>query len=212
MERIKYPRTPHLSWSKGATSDDKKLKNDLAFIGQRVIVTEKMDGENTTMTRDYMHARSVDSGYHSSRNYLKQFHAGIRHLLPLGWRICGENMYARHSIAYDDLEHYFLGFSVWANGNLCLSWDDTVAVFNEIGIAHVPVIWEGEFDKSTIHSAFCNYERQQNREVEGYVIRSANSFDYEDFGMSVAKYVRENHVQTDEHWSRAPVIANGLKK
>jgi hypothetical protein len=37
---------------------------------------------------------------------------------------------------------------------------------------------------------------------EGVVIRLANEFDGEDFPNYVCKYVRANHVQTDEHWTR----------
>lgn len=42
---MKYPRTPHLPWSEGMTSDDKMLKTTNIFVGNRVIVTEKLDGD-----------------------------------------------------------------------------------------------------------------------------------------------------------------------
>lgn len=47
MSYIKYPRTFHLPWSLGATSDDKVLKNVDHFEGTCVVITEKMDGENS---------------------------------------------------------------------------------------------------------------------------------------------------------------------
>lgn len=70
MEKIKYPRTYHLPFSEGFTSDDKVLENDDIFHNKEVVVTVKMDGENTTIypTGEY-HARSLDSKhkeYHSS--------------------------------------------------------------------------------------------------------------------------------------------------
>ena len=49
MERVKYPRTYHLPYSKGYTSDDKVLTSDNQFQTMDVVVTEKMDGENTTI-------------------------------------------------------------------------------------------------------------------------------------------------------------------
>ena len=70
---VKYPRTMHLPWSLGLTNDDKKIACLDAFIGQRVIVTEKMDGENTSMYSDYIHARSLNGGNHLSRDWVKQF-------------------------------------------------------------------------------------------------------------------------------------------
>jgi hypothetical protein len=59
--RIKYPRTPHLPWSPGATSDDIYQGNTSYFENKVVVVTEKMDGENTSIYRDFVHARSIDS-------------------------------------------------------------------------------------------------------------------------------------------------------
>ena len=55
MERIKYPRTYHLPYSQSKT-DDKTLSNDDQFKGMEVVVTIKMDGENTTIYPDgYIH-------------------------------------------------------------------------------------------------------------------------------------------------------------
>lgn len=70
----KYPRTYHLPWSKSCTDDDKVLQNINHFIGKEVIVTEKLDGENTSCYKDHIHARSIDSNNHPSRNWLKIMH------------------------------------------------------------------------------------------------------------------------------------------
>lgn len=101
-----------MPYSKGYAGDDKVLENDNQFIGKEIVVTEKMDGENTTVYRDYCHARSIDSkhkDYHSwLLNKIKQF----QYLIPNGYRICGEYLYARHSVLYKNLDSYFLAFSV----------------------------------------------------------------------------------------------------
>jgi hypothetical protein len=78
IKRSKYPRTPHLPWSPGRTGDD-ILLDSIRHLErlQDVVVTEKRDGENTTLYRDYLHARSLDSSSHVSRNWLKCFHAEI---------------------------------------------------------------------------------------------------------------------------------------
>ena len=57
----KYPRTPHLPFSPGGTKDDRRLRDINCFVGKEVVVTEKMDGENTSIYRDYYHARSINS-------------------------------------------------------------------------------------------------------------------------------------------------------
>jgi len=64
---VKYPRTWHVPWSEGMNDDDRLLPDMSSFEGRSVLVTEKMDGENTTMYRDHIHARRVESGGHPSR-------------------------------------------------------------------------------------------------------------------------------------------------
>ena len=60
-QRYKYPRTPHLSFSPGVGGDDIKLDSNKIFANCQVVVTEKLDGENTTFYPNYIHARSLDS-------------------------------------------------------------------------------------------------------------------------------------------------------
>lgn len=121
LERIKYPRTLHCPWSDGINSDDKIHKDMSLFFNKEIVVTEKMDGENTTCYFDgYTHARSIDSKYHESRNWLKNFWNERCWSLPKYYRICGENLYAQHSILYNNLESYFYGFSLWKD-DICFS-------------------------------------------------------------------------------------------
>lgn len=205
----KYPRTSHLPYSLGFTSDDKVLKSDAQFHGKKVIITEKMDGENTTMYCDHIHARSIDSKHHESRDWVKRFHSSFAHNIPQGMRVCGENLFAQHSIKYTNLESYFYGFSVW-DGDFCLSWDDTQEWFSLLGIQSVPIIYSGYYDScGEVYGRVM--ERLNLEEQEGFVMRLEDSFTYDDFGKSVAKFVREKHVTTDTHWRFAKVTPNRLK-
>ena len=45
---------------------------------------------------------------------------------------------------------------------------------------------------------------------EGIVVRNADSFTLNEFPHNIAKYVRSNHVQTDEHWSQRTIECNQL--
>lgn len=206
--RTKYPRTPHLPWSPGATSDDRMLRDVTIFEGSEVVVTEKMDGENTTLYRDGMHARSLSGASHPSRDWLKKMHGDMSHLIPSGMRICGENLYAVHSIRYESLTSYFQVFSIW-EGDRCLSWGETLVWCALLGLETVPVLYTGPWDQKVIQGLY--QERHGVDLMEGYVVRLASEFTYGDFGRSVAKYVRAGHVQTDEHWREKPVEANGVK-
>lgn len=204
--RFKYPRTKHLPFSEGVSSDDKILYDLSPFEGQEIIASEKRDGENTSMTPEYYYARSLDSNNHPSRNWVKGLWGNIRYNIPHNWRICGENLYAKHSIGYDDLDTYFEVFNIWTDSNVCLSWDDTVEWCELLGLKTVPVLYRGIFDIDVLKNIKLDTEKQ-----EGFVIRLAGSFKYSDFGTSVAKWVRKGHVQTDEHWTMKEIIKNNLK-
>lgn len=206
--RTQYPRTRHLPWSPGATADDVRVTDVSGLVGREVVVTEKLDGENTTLYSDGLHARSLDSAHHPSRAWVKALQGRIGHAIPEGWRVCGENMYARHSIAYDDLDSYFYGLSVWDERGRCLDWDRTVRFLGGLGIPVPRVLWRGIFDESAeraLRALRLDLTRQ-----EGYVVRTAEGFPADEFGLRVAKWVRAGHVQTGTHWMHAAVVANGL--
>lgn len=201
--RVKYPRTWHLPWSLGSTSDDKMIKDPGAlFDGKRVIVTEKADGECTTIYRDGLHARSIDGRSHPTRDWVKTFASQWQHELPEGWRVCGENLFAVHSIAYRNLPSFFLGFSIWNDRNQALSWDETTELFELLGITPVKVLYDGIYDPEIIQKLWKPSDWDTS---EGYVVRTAEGFEYGDFRKSVAKFVRPNHVQSSGHWMHRPV-------
>lgn len=204
---IKYPRTYHLPWSQNITSDDKIIPSLDVFKGKEVVVTVKMDGENTSMYSDYIHARSINSGPHPSRNWVKAFHNQIAHNIPEAWRVCGENLYAVHSIHYKNLSNWFQMFSIWNERNFCLSWDETLEWAALLGCTTVPVLYRGIWDETLIRGLFS--PQFQGDGCEGYVVRLTEGFYYRDFRKSAAKFVRKGHVATHGHWMRAKLIVNG---
>jgi len=185
MERYKYPRTMHLPFSPGTTSDDRILDSIDHFQDMEVIVTEKLDGENTNMYGDLCHARSTSSSYHPSRTLIFGMHGDIAHEIPDNWRICGENMYAKHSIFYDKLTSYLYVFSIWDENNRCLTWDGTKEVAKELGLETVPELYRGPWDKEKIKSCWTGVSNF-GPEQEGYVVRNVDSFHYNDFGMNLS--------------------------
>lgn len=211
--RVKYPRTFHLPWSPGATADDRTMEDpDKMFGGAEIVVTEKMDGESTTMYRDYLHARSVDGAPHPSRDRVRALHGAIAHDIPEGFRLCGENLYAVHSIAYEGLPAHFLLFSIWDGRNECLPWDETVLWGELLGLHAVPVLYRGPWDRAAVCLLDEVSASRFGGEREGYVVRLAGRFHYGAFRRSVAKYVRKNHVTTDEHWLHKEVVVNKLQE
>lgn len=212
---VKYPKTYHLPFSLGLQNDDRRLEDEHCFDGKTVAITVKMDGENTTMYRDTIHARSLYQMSHLSQHWVKAYHGRIKHLIPKGWRVCGENLFARHSIAYDNLEHFFQVFSIWDENNNCLSYKDTMEFCKNNGLVQVPYVFLVAFDLWDSFDAAMKFIEKQYLEVvakgdEGIVIRNIESYPFSDFQTNVAKAVRKGHVQTDEHWTKT-WIPNKLK-
>lgn len=209
--RVKYPRTYHLPFSPGVTKDDRVMKPAAvdALLQDDVVITVKMDGENTTMYRDGIHARSLDYEPHPSRDWVKALHARIAHEIPENWRICGENLFAKHSIHYKNLDARFLVFSIW-DGLRCLGWDETVAYADVLGLSTVPVVPSLALNRKSLETLGATITQNGWGEdaCEGYVIRRADSFMYGEFRAAAGKFVRANHVQTHGHWMRSSVTPN----
>jgi hypothetical protein len=207
MKFSKYPRTPHLPWSPGAKNDDIHLKESPFQEGEEVVITEKMDGENTSLYQTGLHARSLDSRHHPARTWIKKLWAEKCHLIPENYKICGENLQAKHSIPYNNLPSYFLVFSLWKDEE-CLSWEETETFCQKLELHTVPILYKGPYHNKTLKPLFAD---ENWTEKEGYVIRTAHAFYQNQFSGRIAKYVRQNHVQTNQHWMHQKITPNQLK-
>lgn len=216
----KFPRILHVPFSPGVSSDDKVAKRSEleSIVGIPLIVTEKMDGSNVCLTRDDCFARSHASApTHASFDMLKALHADIRFDIPKDVHVFGEWLYAVHSIKYDDLPSYLMIFGA-RQGDIWWSWEDVREVANELRVPTVPALFQNlkcrnihELDcivsiaKYTFRSDLPRWDR------EGVVVRPLGEFADADFSKKVFKWVRSNHVQTDQHWRDKPIERNGLK-
>lgn len=212
----KYGRTFHYPFSPGTTSDDRINPNyweDLADI-ENLVHTEKLDGENTCLNQYGVFARShVAPTVHPWSAYLKPKWESIKNELG-DLEIFGENIYAIHSIEYNRIEHHFYVFAIryldkW------LSWEETKFYAQALDFAVVP---ELSFDKpkaeSEIKKLVLDLAAKESRfgsqdiidknacTMEGIVSRNTAEYLVYDFKQNVFKYVRKNHVKTDEHWTR----------
>lgn len=206
QREVKYPRTYHLPWSPGKTKDDRTLSSLDVLSGEEIVVTEKLDGECTSLYQHTLHARSFEYASRVDRDRIKALHAGFCSDIPETFRICGENLWGRHSIAYEDLPTFFFAFSVW-NGLTCLSWDESLEWFSLLGLQHVPVLYEGPYDEMHLRdfALRLNFDKQ-----EGYVVRPRRAFKLREFPYCVGKYVRAEHVRTQAHWTRR-IVPNGFR-
>lgn len=127
MDEIrKCPRTPHLEGSRLQPGDEDLSQIRFSEIrGKHLVVEEKCDGANSGISfgRDgelLLQSRGhyLTGGYRERHyNLMKQWAAVHKETFyrVLGKRyiMYGEWMYAKHTVFYDALPHYFLEFDIF---------------------------------------------------------------------------------------------------
>jgi len=210
--KIKYPRSFHLPYSEKLSSkDDRSHKSDIHFHGKYVVVSIKMDGENTTCGNDYSHARSLDSKVDSEdRRWIENLRVTkIAGNIPDSYRVCGESLFYRHTCKYEKLDSLFNVFSVW-DDKTCLSWKDTLDMCSDLNLTTVTIIYEGIYDKDIILSKFNEFIEVSEDDVEGFVVRNSESFHYDDFKWNLSKFVRSTFEIPPQQWRYSVKTINGL--
>lgn len=117
--------------------------------------------------------------------------------------MCGENLYPRHNIAYhfESERDFFQVFGIYDDKNVCISWDDVEQWCDILGVKHAQVIYRGKYNRDAVVSKFNGFKTRKRDDVEGFVVRNADSFTFNEFAQNVGKYVRANYVLTDENWT-----------
>jgi hypothetical protein len=212
----RYPRTYHLPGSPGAVpfpapgppdgadsgglaraTAGADVQHDLSWLDGEVVVTEKLDGGNLTFTRDAMYARSPGSETAPWDRPAKALWAMTAYRIPDDWRVCGESMWARRSIAYTDLPGVFIVFGIWDETDTLLGWDDTVDWAQRLELPVVPVLYRG----GSLSEALAAWSAQRDPATsEGFVVRTTGRIAAADFTYKLLKWVRPHHVHTDVAW------------
>jgi RNA ligase len=229
----KYPRTPHLFGSRG-TDDDKHLgpQESLDFIADAsLLVEEKLDGTNvgihfTSAGRMVLQCRGheIATGMHAQYDLFKQWTMGKRPLLEgmLEDRLIlfGEWLYARHSVHYRGLPHYFFEFDLYdKQRRMFLDLAARREKLQGTGIVTVPVVHRGPatadelqalIGPSQFDSVFENpLTGRIDHLMEGLYLRTEA-----DGGVTGrAKFVRPEFVEKvkqSEHWQHQAMIPNLL--
>ena len=217
----KYPRTPHLPSSPGATRDDRIL--DAASLGgllgleRELVITEKLDGSNVALRADspYPFARShAGSPAHPSFDPLKAIHAAFQPFLPEAATVYGEWRYAVHSHVYpgistDDYANLFL-FAIRDDDGHWRSWEAVETLAFSLGLHAAPVLDRHAFvreeDLQAEAARLGGKPSVLGGVREGVVIRDSGGFSDSKFPTRVAKWVRSFSI--GEHWSQRSVLTH----
>jgi hypothetical protein len=189
------------------------------LIGVPIVLTEKMDGSNTSLEQGGCFARThAGAPTHASFDSLKALHAEVGFQMPSGMQFFGEWCFAKHSISYDALPGYFLLFGIReldSDPSFWYAWEEVEGHAEYFELPTVPVLFKGIINSEKelkelveslmIQPSACGGIR------EGVVARVAGEFSDNDFSSCVMKCVRANHVQTSDHWKDQEIIRNKLK-
>lgn len=163
MSLFKYPRTQHLEGSRLQPGDHDLEQVPLRELrGRYVVVEEKLDGANSGIALDEggrvrLQSRGhVLTGGPRERQFdlFKRWAGAHSALLETvcasGLTVYGEWLYAKHTIFYDALPHYWLEFDIRDADGAFWSTARRRAHFEACGAAgvvrSVPVVWEGIVD------------------------------------------------------------------
>ncbi|MBL4645679.1 MAG: DNA ligase [Hyphomicrobiales bacterium] len=251
MNIIKYPRTWHVEGSRlqlGDLSDDKPI---VELRGQFLIIEEKVDGANSGISFQSDGTPKLQSRGHFLVGGYRERHFDLlktwvsvhapRLFEALGTRyiMYGEWMYAKHTVFYDQLAHYFLEFDVYDCAvHRFLSSIARRDLLKGLPVMPAPIVYQGiiatKFDikalvkpsiyksenwrsslaiaaeKSGSRSDFVEKQTENSNMAEGVYLKLEDGAIVTDR----FKYVRGDFLQaieaSDGHWQDRPILPNGL--
>ena len=240
---IKYPRTQHIEGSRLQAGDEDLSQLPFeAFLGRHIVIEEKIDGANSAVSFDgegnlLLQSRGhyLTGGYREKHyNLFKQW-AGVHkdalfRALSSRYVMYGEWMYAKHSIYYDALPHYFMEFDILdRETDRFLDTASRREITKNLPVCSVPVLGEGIFKKKEEvlkhlgNSRFITENHLENLRLAAKILRETDAamtmeglyLKIEEMGevKMRAKFVRASFLQTVEqsgsHWLERPIVPNG---
>lgn len=154
----KYPRTRHIEGSRLQPGDEDLSAVRLSELrGQHLVIEEKIDGANAGIRfspegelRLQSRGHYLTGGYRERhfallKTWATTRQAELRACLGDRYVVYGEWVYAKHTIFYDALPHYFLEFDVLdTERGAFLSTPARRRLLAGSPLVSVPVVWEGQ--------------------------------------------------------------------
>lgn len=219
---FKFPSTPHLAVLCGVEVRDDKVMSESersSFLQHKIVVEEKVDGANLGISFDaegdvrvqnrgsYLHLPSTGQ-WKKLAEWLTRRTDELLEQLMDRYILFGEWCYAQHSVIYDRLPDWFLGFDIYdkATGRFfsCTRRDE---LFRALGVSQVPRVDIGHFTLAQL-TEFLSQSQLSDKPAEGLYLR----FDQSDWLVQRAKLVRPAFIQSvEQHWSRSGIKPNRLR-
>ncbi len=255
MQKIyKYPRTYHLDGSGIQHGDEDLFVIPLrSLVGQHVVVEEKMDGANSAISFSdngsfllqsrghYLTGGPREKQFPLFKTWAYRYVNQLWEVLGKRYMLYGEWLYAKHTVFYTDLPHYFLEFDVYdKDRDVFLSTEQRRAFLTALPfVVSVKVLYEGQVSSTQqlvdmVGASHFISERHLERlralcQEKGFnvaqVLKETDSSNLmeglylkvEEDGIVQEryKYVRKSFLQTvfdsESHWMDRPLLPNCLK-
>lgn len=250
----KYPRTPHLEGSRLQPGDEALSQVPFSYIkGKHLVVEEKIDGANSGISFDedgnlLLQSRGhyLTGGYREWHyNLMKQWATIQKDALyaVLGSRFImyGEWMYAKHTVWYDHLPHYFMEFDIYdRERSIYLDTPSRRKLTGGLPIASVPILAEGSFaekekllmllgdscyktkdhwehlrqaaEKAGLDPERVLRETDPSPTMEGLYIKLEENGQVVDRVKFVRASFHQCVDQSGSHWLDRPIVPNGLSR
>jgi RNA ligase len=254
MEQIyKYPRTHHIQGSRLQPGDEDLNSIPFGTIQHKyVVVEEKVDGANAAIsfTADaqillqsrghYLTGGAREKHFNLFKQWANTHAIAFWEVLGSRYILFGEWLYAKHTVFYDALPHYFLEYDVLdLQEKVFLSTSSRKRLLAGLPMVAVPVLFAGKIEsyqqllgmlgKSHYQTSAYLERFQAICEEKGLdVVRSLKQTDQsflmeglyikvetEDVVTERYKYVRSSFLTTilesDGHWLNRPIVPNILR-
>jgi RNA ligase len=249
----KYPRTPHIEGSRQQPGDEDLDSVPFSLIANEyVVIEEKVDGANAAISFDaqgqlllqsrghYLTGGPRERHFNLFKQWAHSHYAALWDVLGDRYILYGEWLYAKHTVFYDKLTHYFLEYDLLdrTNGQF-LSTAARREFLSGLPVASVPVLFEG---KLSSHQQLVNLLQQSHFIGTGHIdrlrelcleqglnpdlaIQQTNKsslmeglyikVETSELTIDRYKYVRADFLttilQSETHWLNRPIIPNQLQ-
>ncbi len=249
----KYPRTPHIAGSRCQPGDEDLDSIPFSAIADEyVVVEEKVDGANAAISFDaqgqlllqsrghYLTGGARERHFNLFKQWAHSHYAALWEVLGDRYILYGEWLYAKHTVFYDCLPHYFLEYDLLDRSiGQFLSTAARRDLLKGLPLAAVPVLFEGKLQSQKqlvsllkqsqfIQSGHIDRLREicieQGLDPDRSIEQTSQSLLMEGLYIKVEtidltvgryKYVRADFLttilQADSHWLSRPIIPNQLR-
>lgn len=250
----KYPRTAHLEGSRLQPGDEDMQSAPFSqLVGRSLVVEEKIDGQNAGISfgtagelllqsrGHFLRGGAREASFAPLKGWAQRHRAALHDVLGARYVLFGEWCYAKHTVFYDALPHWFLAFDLYdKEHDLFVDTPTRRRVLAGAPVVEVPVLAMKSFTSlaemlTLLGPSTCKTpawrtalraaaEQVAHLDVERTVTETDDSDEMEGLYVKVEeggvvvdrlKWVRPSFLQavfaSDSHWFDRPIVPNGLR-